>query len=311
MTLAAWLHDLSPILVKFTDTFAIRYYGLAYAIGFLLGWAWLRLMVRRGMTPLSPQRISDMMITLVLGVVVGGRLGYVLFYDPHLLIDFNSSFPFWGALRVNQGGMSSHGGILGVIASTWWVSRGIKDDKGKVHFKVPWLHVLDMAAVACTVGLMLGRVANFINGELLGAIAAPPPPPPPPGGQQITPRHPPPPPPPPPPHPPPPQPPTSASSPSSRAVAPTAPPSPSSSPPSSPRATPARSSRPSPTASSWAASSGSSGTSPGARASSAPGSASSTARSASSPSSSASPTPPSRTSSPPPASPWASGSAPR
>lgn len=174
LTLGAWLHDLSPILVKFTDTFAIRYYGLAYAIGFLLGWAWLRFMARRGMTPLSTQRISDMMITLVLGVVVGGRLGYVLFYDPRLLIDFNASFPFWGALRVNQGGMSSHGGILGVIAATWWVSRGMKDDKGKVHFKVPWLHVLDMSAVACTVGLMLGRVANFINGELLGAIAAAP-----------------------------------------------------------------------------------------------------------------------------------------
>lgn len=170
--LAAWLHDLSPVLVRFTDTFAIRYYGLAYAVGFLLGWAWLRLMSRRGMTPLSPQRISDMMVILVLGVVAGGRLGYVLFYDPSLLIDFRSSFPFWGVLRVNQGGMSSHGGVLGVIIATWWVSRGVKDERGRVQFRVPWMHVLDLSAVACTAGLMLGRVANFINGELLGAVVA-------------------------------------------------------------------------------------------------------------------------------------------
>jgi phosphatidylglycerol:prolipoprotein diacylglycerol transferase len=173
-TLAAWLHDLNPVLVRFTDTFAIRYYGLAYAIGFLLGWAWLRFMSRRGMTPLSPQRISDMMVAMVLGVVAGGRIGYVLFYDPSLLTDFNSSFPFWGVLRLNQGGMSSHGGILGVMIATWWVSRGVKDEQGRVQFRVPWMHVLDLAAVACTAGLMLGRIANFINGELLGKIVAAP-----------------------------------------------------------------------------------------------------------------------------------------
>jgi phosphatidylglycerol:prolipoprotein diacylglycerol transferase len=171
-TLAAWLHDISPVIVKFTDTIAIRWYGLSYALGFLLGWAWLRYMSAIGMTPLSKQRLGDAMLVLVLGVVLGGRLGYVLFYDPQLLIDFSGSIPFWGVLKVQNGGMSSHGGIVGVIIATWVISRGTKDGKGGRVGAVPWMHVLDLMAVACTVGLMLGRLANFINGELLGQIVA-------------------------------------------------------------------------------------------------------------------------------------------
>ncbi len=171
LTLAAWLHDLSPVIYKFTDAFAIRWYGLAYAIGFLVGWLWLRSMSRRGMTPLSVQRISDAMLILVMGVVLGGRLGYVVFYDPALITEFTSQLPFWGVLRVNQGGMSSHGGIIGVIVASYVVSRGFKDEHGVRQQKVPWLHVLDITSVACTPGLGLGRIANFINGELLGDIA--------------------------------------------------------------------------------------------------------------------------------------------
>jgi phosphatidylglycerol:prolipoprotein diacylglycerol transferase len=171
-TLGAWLHDISPVIYKFTDTLAIRWYGLAYALGFLLGWAWLRYMSRKGMTPLTPQRIGDAMFLLVLGVVLGGRLGYVIFYDPQLLIEFTRDLPFWGVLKVNKGGMSSHGGILGVIIATWVISRGTNDGKGGRQGAVPWMHVLDMMAVTCTVGLMLGRIANFINGELLGQIVA-------------------------------------------------------------------------------------------------------------------------------------------
>lgn len=172
--LAAWLHDWSPIIVKFTDTFALRWYGLSYALGFLIAWAWLRLMSRKGMTPLSVLRISDAMMVLVMGVVLGGRLGYVVFYDPALMTTFTKEFPFWGLLKVNNGGMSSHGGIIGVILASWVVSRGHRDEQGIVRDRVPWTHVLDLTAVACTPGLMLGRLANFINGELLGDIVRPP-----------------------------------------------------------------------------------------------------------------------------------------
>jgi phosphatidylglycerol:prolipoprotein diacylglycerol transferase len=172
LTLAAWLHNLSPFLVRFTDTLGLRWYGLAYATGFVLGWLWLRWMGRRGMTPLSPQRISDAMLLLVLGVVVGGRLGYVLFYEPKLLVSFSSSPPWWGLFQLNKGGMASHGGMLGVIIATWFIARGPRDASGQRSQRLPWLHILDLTAVACTVGLMLGRIANFINGELLGRIVA-------------------------------------------------------------------------------------------------------------------------------------------
>jgi phosphatidylglycerol:prolipoprotein diacylglycerol transferase len=114
------------------------------------------------------------MLILVLGVVVGGRLGYVLFYAPELLKDFTSAFPWWGVLRLNRGGMSSHGGMIGVIIATWFIARGPRDSEGLRSQRLPWPHVLDLTAVVCTAGLMLGRIANFINGELLGKIVAEP-----------------------------------------------------------------------------------------------------------------------------------------
>jgi phosphatidylglycerol:prolipoprotein diacylglycerol transferase len=164
-TLAAWLHDWGSFLIELGGGMGVRWYGLAYAAGFVLGWLWLRWMSRRGMTPLTPVQISDAMLALVLGVVLGGRLGYVIFYEPRLLMTFSPDIPWWGLLQLNRGGMSSHGGILGVILASGWVAR---------KTTAPWLHVLDLTALACTPGLFLGRIANFINGELLGMIVAAP-----------------------------------------------------------------------------------------------------------------------------------------
>jgi phosphatidylglycerol:prolipoprotein diacylglycerol transferase len=174
LTLAAWLHDISPFLVRFTGSFGLRWYGLAYATGFLIAWWWLRWMSKRGLTPLSPQRVSDAMLMLVLGVVVGGRLGYVIFYSRDLLWTFTSSFPWWGVLQLNKGGMASHGGIIGVITAAFFIARGYGSQEPATSptKRVSWLHVIDLTAVACTAGLMLGRIANFINGELLGRIFA-------------------------------------------------------------------------------------------------------------------------------------------
>jgi phosphatidylglycerol:prolipoprotein diacylglycerol transferase len=97
----------------------------------------------------------------------------VLFYDPTLIWSFRADFPWWGVLRLSEGGMASHGGMLGVILATWFVARGPRDRAtGARPQRVSWLHVLDLAAVACTPGLFFGRVANFVNGELLGRIVA-------------------------------------------------------------------------------------------------------------------------------------------
>ena len=168
--LAAWLHDLNPFIVEFTPGFGVRWYGTAYALGFVAGWLLLRWLSNRGVTPLSVQRITDAMLVLCLGVVLGGRLGYIAFYDPALLVTFTSSPPWWGVLQLNKGGMSSHGGMIGVLTACWIISRGVKDSNGKRIGALPMLHVMDLTALACTPGLFFGRLANFVNGELLGSI---------------------------------------------------------------------------------------------------------------------------------------------
>lgn len=174
--LGGWFHTLSPFLWEFSPGMGLRWYGLAYALSFVWGWLFLRWAHRRGISRIPASRVGDAIVCIVLGVVLGGRLGYVLFYNPALFLDFSPAFPFWGVLAINRGGMASHGGIIGVVLAAWRISRGWKelDDAGHVSTlgKAPMLHVLDVLALATPVGLMLGRLANFINGELLGRIIA-------------------------------------------------------------------------------------------------------------------------------------------
>jgi phosphatidylglycerol:prolipoprotein diacylglycerol transferase len=174
--LAAYFHTISPFLFEFSPGIGVRWYGLSYALGFIAGWALLRWLSARGVTPLTKDQVTDAMLTLCIGVVLGGRLGYVLFYDPALLLEFTSRAPFWGVFALNKGGMSSHGGMLGVLAACYLISRKSRRDAlaDPLLRPAPMLHIMDLTALACTPGLMFGRLANFINGELLGQIAAPP-----------------------------------------------------------------------------------------------------------------------------------------
>jgi phosphatidylglycerol---prolipoprotein diacylglyceryl transferase len=154
MMFAYWVHDLSPFVIRFTDTIGIRYYGLAYVLGFL-GGAWLlHQAARRGRLQVPPASISDLMIALVLGVMIGGRLGYFFLYHPEYLLRDPLML-----LRVWEGGMASHGGFLGVGVALLWFAR---------RQKIALLHLSDAVVAAAPLGLMLGRVANFINGELWG-----------------------------------------------------------------------------------------------------------------------------------------------
>lgn len=174
LTLAAWLHDLNPFIIQFAGGFGLRWYGTSYAAGFVVAYFLLCWLHRRGVTPMTPQRIADSMLILCLGVVGGGRLGYILFYDPALLWTITPGAPWWGPLMLANGGMSSHGGMLGVLAACWWIWRsGLKhaDDPSQ---RLPLLHLMDLTALVCTPGLFFGRLANFINGELLGDIVAAP-----------------------------------------------------------------------------------------------------------------------------------------
>ena len=153
--LAYWVDRLDPFVVHFTGRFGIRYYGLAYAIGFVVA-AWLlRAYARAGRSLLPSAKIADFMVAAVLGVVLGGRIGSYFLYDGWR--SFGSD-PL-AILRVWDGGMSFHGGLLGVILAVSWFARS----EG-----IPLLHVWDLVASTAPAGLLFGRVANFVNGELWG-----------------------------------------------------------------------------------------------------------------------------------------------
>lgn len=123
------------------------------------------LIARRGLVAadgsrsLTEEKTGDFLLAVVLGTMIGGRFGYTIFYSPELLTDFSSTFPFWGALRVWEGGMASHGGMLGIILAAVWFARRNKQD---------WMNLGDLTTLGGSLGICAGRIANFINGELYG-----------------------------------------------------------------------------------------------------------------------------------------------
>ena len=118
-----WTHDLSPFLFKFSTNFpvvdGIRYYGLAYLVSFLIAWALLFIYQKRGLINLSSDQRSSLMTALILGVFIGGRLGYFLLYDLAATLVERP----WLIFRADQGGMASHGGILGVLLALVWFAK--------------------------------------------------------------------------------------------------------------------------------------------------------------------------------------------
>lgn len=168
--MTTYVHNIDPFAIEFPATFhlggihveGIRWYGLAYLAGFLFTYLAISFMAKKGTTTMKVIEVGDFITLGAVGVMVGGRVGYCLFYAPSLLLDWTLSPPFWGVLKVYEGGMSSHGGILGVMAVCWWWSRSRKID---------FFHVLDLVALGGGVGFFFGRIANFINGELWGREA--------------------------------------------------------------------------------------------------------------------------------------------
>jgi phosphatidylglycerol---prolipoprotein diacylglyceryl transferase len=140
----------------------VRWYGLAYLAGLVLGWLYMRSLLRQerlwaGAPPMKPEQTDDFLLWATLGVVIGGRLGYVLFYDPVLYFsEPQRIFMVW------QGGMSFHGGLLGMISAIALFSR---------LNRIPFLALGDVTAAVVPIGLFFGRVANFINGEVYGKIS--------------------------------------------------------------------------------------------------------------------------------------------
>lgn len=155
-SLAYWVHDLDPFIIRFGEKFGIRWYGLSYLLGFVAGFWLLQRCRRANRSPLDTAAIWDLMTYLVLGVLIGGRLGNFLLYHPEQLFH-----PPWAFFMVWEGGMASHGGFVGVILAAWLFTR---------QRKLPLLPMTDMIVTTVPAGLFFGRLANFINGELWGKV---------------------------------------------------------------------------------------------------------------------------------------------
>ena len=143
-------------MVEFSEGIGIRYYGMAYLLAFLLGALMLRLYDRAGYSLLKGEKVYDYIISLVLGVLIGARLGYFLFYTPEVLLETPLAL-----FKVWDGGMSSHGGFIGVALASLIFSK---------RNRIPFFHLMDLTVSIAGIGLFLGRIANFINGELWGKI---------------------------------------------------------------------------------------------------------------------------------------------
>lgn len=156
-----WVHDLNPVLVPFPENplgiTGIHYYGLSYLLAFIGAWLLLRIYDQRGKIQMNADARASLMTAVILGVLLGGRLGYMLLYDLAAFLED----PFL-VFRVSQGGMASHGGLVGVSLALLWFSR---------KQKLPIFELGDIITSLASLGLMFGRIANFINGELWGKVS--------------------------------------------------------------------------------------------------------------------------------------------
>lgn len=153
------VHDFDPFALRISGDFGIRWYGLSYMMGFIFAYLLIKWLAKKQKSGLTAQMVGDFITYVALGTLIGGRLGYVLFYSPDLIFKFKSTIPFWGVLAVNEGGMASHGGMIGIVLACILYAR-------KYAVNAPYL--FDLVAVSGPMGAFFGRIANFINGELVG-----------------------------------------------------------------------------------------------------------------------------------------------
>ena len=147
--------DISPVALDF-GIIKIRWYALSYIAGILMSWYLILKIIKLKKIDINTKQVSDLVGNSMIGIIIGGRLGYVLFYNPeYYLNNLVEIFKIW------NGGMSFHGGFLGVVFAIIYSSK---------LFKIPILTFSDLIALVTPVGLFFGRLANFVNGELYGRI---------------------------------------------------------------------------------------------------------------------------------------------
>ena len=152
-----YIHDLDPVLFDF-GFLVIRWYSLAYIFGILIGW-WLgkKIILKRFQSlnyNFDIKEFDNLITYIIVAMIIGGRIGYVLFYN----FEYYASNPF-DILKIWEGGMSFHGALVGIIIGTYWFS---------IRKNIPTFFLLDIIAFVAPIGILFGRVANFINGELVG-----------------------------------------------------------------------------------------------------------------------------------------------
>ncbi len=156
MTFALAFPAIDPVIVEI-GPLSIRWYALAYVLGLVIGWRYIRYLARAHIPGLTARHADDLLVWCTIGVVIGGRLGYVLFYQPSFFLAHPGQIPI-----IWQGGMSFHGGMLGVLVAAAVFARV----KGINLFSLG-----DAICAAAPIGLFFGRMANFINGELYGRVS--------------------------------------------------------------------------------------------------------------------------------------------
>lgn len=149
-----WIHNLNPTLLNL-GPLEIRWYGLVYVLGFLLGMWLLNRARKKGILEMSSDDVSDLLFYLILGVIIGARL-FMLFWNPSYYL-----FQPWNLLKIWEGGMSFHGGFVGIVVACWYYCRKKQKDFWKIA---------DILSVPAMLALALGRLANFVNGELVGRV---------------------------------------------------------------------------------------------------------------------------------------------
>jgi phosphatidylglycerol:prolipoprotein diacylglycerol transferase len=154
--LAYFVDNFDPFIFRLWDNVGPRWYGFAYVLAFVSAYVVVRLLSRRGDCDLPPEHVSDFITwTALFGVLLGGRIGYVLFYKPEMLREPLS------ILRVWEGGMASHGGMIGILALSFYYAK---------KHNLSWTNLGDALVVAAPIGLFFGRCGNFVNGELYGRV---------------------------------------------------------------------------------------------------------------------------------------------
>ena len=156
------IHNFDPVLVDL-GFFQIRWYSIAYILGIVVGWIYANKIIKKlnekyNYTKITTKNFDDLIIYLILGIIIGGRLGYVIFYNLEYYIN-----NFFEVLKIWEGGMSFHGGLIGVIIAAYIFSK---------TKELNFLNFTDIISCVAPIGIFLGRMANFINGELIGKASS-------------------------------------------------------------------------------------------------------------------------------------------